>query len=139
MAKRKLPDPKTSVDDLESVRVFRENLGALLRAYQSGDPHEHPRTQAEFAALVGMSLRNLNNVLNGKHAATLRTIEKAAAGLHLETWQLLIEHLPAELALHPAHRSQMQALIRQYLSASIDVRRALSDLLPSPPSRPTAQ
>jgi len=139
MAKRKLPDPKPPADDLESVRVFRENLSALLNAFQASDSRGVQFTQAQFAERVGMSLRNLRNLLDGKHAATLRTIERAAQGLHLETWQLLVEDLPAELALHPEHRNRMQNLMRHYVSASSRIRGAIEDLLPPPPSRPTAQ
>lgn len=136
MSKRKIPEHKPSVDGLESVQVFRANLAALLDAAQKGEPPEKGLNQAEFAGLVGMSLRNLRNLLDGQHAATLRTIERAAKGLHMEPWMLLLKDLKAEFALSAEHRNQMQNVIRRYISATPRVRSAIEDLLPVPPNRP---
>lgn len=140
MSKRNLANHKPSIDGLESVRIFRDNLAALLTAAQGVDPSRPLMTQAQFATQVGMSLRNLRNLLDGNHAATLRTIERAAKKLHMAPWMLLIEGLPADLALHPENRSHMMNLMRQYILAPPALRRAIGDLLPpSSSNKPTAQ
>ena len=133
MGTKTLPEHKRPAADLESVRVFRDNIAALLGAAQSTSA---PRqlTQAEFAKLAKMSLRTLRNLLNGEHAATLRTIERAAKGLHLETWQLLFPDFPAELALNERFRDQTQDVVRRYIKANETIRTAIADLLPQPAS-----
>lgn len=129
MGTNALPEHKSPAGDLESVRVFKDNIAALLAAAQ-GTSAPRTMTQAQFAKMAGMSMRTLRNLLNGEHAATLRTIERAAKGLKLQTWQLLVPDFPAELALNERFRDQTQDVVRRYINANETIRSAIADLLP---------
>lgn len=139
---KKLPDRKPPAEDLESVKVFRANIRALYKAAQNGDAPDRRITQKQFAKLVGMSLRTLANILSDdkdatadkvRHAATLRTIERAAKGFKVDTWQLLFPDFPAELVLNETLRAQAQEAVRRYVHASPTVRAGLAEMLPPAP------
>lgn len=88
------------------AQLVASNVQALVElARSSGRPiHKLPR---------GFSLRTLAHARGATHSMTLRTLEKLAAAFGLDPWQLLIEDLPAELALD----KRLAQTVRDYLKA----------------------
>lgn len=117
MPSKKLPARKTPTEDLALVRVFKENLRALVAALRAGAPAGQHLTQKELAKRLRISLRNFKNLIEGNHAPTLRTIESIAQGLQVDPWQLFVPGLRTELVLDPQLRGKTKETIQLYLQS----------------------
>jgi transcriptional regulator with XRE-family HTH domain len=56
-------------------------------------------TAPELARRAGVSPKSVNNVLNGRHAQQADVLNKIAAALGLELWQMWLPQLPKD-AVH---------------------------------------
>jgi len=136
MPRKALPRPKEAAEDLDTVKIFRENLRHLVKAAQNGDPPDRRITQEGFAQAAGMSLRALANHISESndraYAVTLRTVERVAKGFGIEPWMLLVKDFPSEITLNDELRKQTREHVQRYLHASPAVRAGLAEMLPAP-------
>lgn len=98
-----------------AVKLFSQNVGALIRNYQDAHPD---LTLGQIAQRIGVSLRTLQNARSGEHAATLSTAETVARFFELEMWQLFMEDLPAEILLNP----RLARIVRNVVRAAVQER-----------------
>lgn len=122
MASRKIPRRKPLAEDLASVKVFRQNVKALLEAAKTSAPVGQRVTQQAIADMAGISLRSFTNQLNGANAPTLVTVELIAKAFDMETWQLFVPDFPAALALNPELRHKAKETVKRYLQSSKEIR-----------------
>lgn len=134
MAKRKTTRRKPPVEDLVSVRIFRQNVKALLEAAKTSAPVGQRITQQAVADMAGISLRSLRNQLDGSNAPTLLTVELIAKAFDIELWQLFVPDFPAELALNPELRQKAKETVKRYLQSPKQIRDLFEGIadLPGP-------
>lgn len=134
MASKKSTRRKPPAEDLVSVKVFRQNVKALLEAAQTSAPVGQRVTQQGIADMAGISLRSLTNQINGSHAPTLLTVELIAKAFDIELWQLFVPDFPAELALNPELRQKAKETVKRYLQSPKQIRDLFEGIadLPGP-------
>lgn len=134
MAKKKTTRRKPPVETLVSVRIFGQNVKALLEAAKTSAPIGQRITQQAIADMAGISLRSLRNQLDGSNAPTLLTVELIAKAFDIELWQLFVPDFPAELALNPELRQKAKETVKRYLQSPKQIRDLFEGIadLPGP-------
>lgn len=95
----------------KAAEALRTNLRVLAeRAKQDRDLTS--RGNGQFTP------KTLNNVVNGRHAPTLETLQKIADAFGIEVWQLLLPEFHAGLLLDP----QIGRVMRAYATADEEGR-----------------
>jgi hypothetical protein len=108
--------------------VFRTNVRALLEAAKDGGS---PVSQEKIADMGAVPLRTLTHQLSidarGISAPTLRLVQAIADAFGIKPWMLLVEDLPAEIALNPHIRRTVQETMARYFGALPESRSALDE------------
>lgn len=73
----------------ERPNAFARNVDSILS--------ERRMSASELAEKAGLSVKTLNNVLNGRHAAQADTLEAIAGALGSPLWMFWLPEMPADL------------------------------------------
>jgi transcriptional regulator with XRE-family HTH domain len=122
-ARSKLLERSVSVYDMgkKAPRTLpRETLARNLRYIMKIEK----LSEEALAKKAGVSQKQINNILNRQHAATIDTLDKIAAAFGLTNWQLMLPNLPDDLISSPS----IAKLYKSYINSS-DEGRELIDRL----------
>jgi transcriptional regulator with XRE-family HTH domain len=100
-------------------------MGRLVRVVGANVRHYRQAaglTQKVLAQRVGVTIKTLSSIEGGHRSPALGLLEKCAAGLGIEPWQLLDVDQRAAVALDAVQRSDMAGL-------PVDAREAVARIV----------
>ena len=98
---------------LQPRETLIDNLRFLMR--------QEKLSEDALGKRAGLSQKAINNILNGKSAPSIDTLDKIAVAFGLQGWHLIVPNLPTELLNSPS----IEKLYRSFATASPEGRELI--------------